>query len=198
MVITPKDVNSVEKLSGGRIKGGMLKAHLEWVRQYHGDEGVKRVINELPPQLHSSVAQILPTAWIPFETIILVDKAIERIFSRRSESFLKELGMFSAHLNLSTTYRLYRSDSIHDFFRRSALLHSQFQDFGTALYEKTGETAGTMTHRDYTCFSPLYCASALGYYEQAVVEHGARSAHVAETTCQCRGDATCTFELQWS
>lgn len=192
-----RELLETEKLTGGRVKGGMLKAHLEWVRQFHGPAGISQLRQELSAELGRQITHILPTSWITFEALVTVDRAIEKLFSQGSASFLKELGMYSAHINLSTTYRLYRSENIHEFFRRSAVLHQQFQDFGVAEYEKLTEKSGAMTHRDYACYSPVYCMSALGYYEQAVAEHGAGAARAVETSCRCRGDARCRFELRW-
>jgi hypothetical protein len=111
--------------------------------------------------------------------------------------FLRELGRYSAHLNLSSTYRLYKSTDLHEFFRCSALLHRQFQDFGIARYTQLADKVGAMIHSDYLCFSPVYCQSAIGYYEQAIVLHGAKPQLVIETSCQCAGDKSCAFELEW-
>lgn len=197
-MISSKPEVSDEQLTGGRVKGGMLKAHLEWVLQNHGSAGMTQLRQELGVDTAGQISHVLPTSWIMFETLVAVDRAIEKLFSRGNPSFLKELGAFSARINLSTTYRLYRSDDIHEFFRRSALLHLQFQDFGEAEYEKLTEKSGAMTHRDYACYSPVYCRSALGYYEQAVAEHGASASRAVETSCRCRGDAHCRFELRWS
>jgi predicted hydrocarbon binding protein len=55
-----------------------------------------------------------------------------------------------------------------------------------------------MVHAAYPCFSPVYCASAIGYYEQALLIHHAIPTRVEETSCQCDGDPSCTFELGWA
>ena len=127
--------------------------------------------------------------------VVTLDRAMAQQFGN---SILKDLGRFSAKINLETTYRLYKREDIHEFFRRSAGLHSQFQDFGTVEYERSNDHGGRMIHGGYACFSPTYCSSAIGYYEEALRIHGGRNVIVTESSCQCAGDASCTFVLRWS
>ena len=143
------------------------------------------------------MSSALASTWCGFATVVSLDRAIEAMFGRGRPLFFRELGRYSAHENLTGADLRFTSSGLHEFFRRSVLLHSQFQDFGTASYKQLADTAGAMIHRDYACFSPVYCHSAIGYYEQAIVQHGATPQMVIETSCQCAGDAACTFELEW-
>jgi len=54
-----------------------------------------------------------------------------------------------------------------------------------------------MRHIGARCYSPIWCASALGYYEQVIVMHGGTLVTVEEVLCQCDGDEECAFRLQW-
>ena len=184
-----------EVINGGRVKGGMLRAHLDWVRRTHDDDALTKLVRALPEKASHEIATTLPTSWCSFETLIALDRAIA---TQYGHNVLKDLGRFSARINLDTTYRLYKRDDIHDFFKRSAALHSQFQDFGTARYEQNGDHGGRMFHSGYACFSPAYCASAIGYYEEALRIHNGRNVIVTEASCQCAGDASCTFVLRWA
>ena len=192
---TPREV-----LSGGRLKGGMFRAHLAWVREFKTEAEQKQLMSDLPAEAQKDLSGVvLATSWYPFEWLVALDKAINRRFGNsENHDLIIELGRYSARLNLATTYRVFNRNANHDFFRNAAPLHSQFQDFGSAEYVQTGEKSGKVLHRDYPCFSPVFCASALGYYEQAILSHDAKEATVRETECQCYGDKTCTFELSWS
>ena len=110
---------------------------------------------------------------------------------------MRELGHYSAQINLSTVYRAFRRDDIHDFFQRGAALHRQFQDFGTTEYEQVSATRGRIRVRDANCYSPAYCASEAGYLEEVIAIHGGKDMRIMESTCQCANDEICTFELQW-
>jgi hypothetical protein len=165
------------------------------VRRTHGDAALVQLVGSLPPDASHEIGSTLPASWCSFASLVTLDRAIAHQYGN---NVLKDLGRFSARINLDTTYRLYKRDDIHDFFKRSAALHSQFQDFGTALYEQTGDHRGRMIHTGYTCFSPTYCASAIGYYEEALRIHNGRNVIVTESSCQCAGDSSCTFVLRWS
>ncbi|HEY8848478.1 MAG TPA: hypothetical protein VIO12_04250 [Thermoanaerobaculia bacterium] len=184
-----------EVVIGGRVKGGMIRAHLDWLRRTHSEDAATKLLRSLPQQVAAEIASTLPSSWCSFESVVTLDRAIAQQFGN---NVLKDLGRFSAKINLDTTYRLYKREDIHEFFRRSASLHAQFQDFGTAVYEKYNDQGGRMIHSGYACFSPTYCSSAIGYYEEALRIHGGRNVIVTESSCQCAGDASCTFVMRWS
>lgn len=178
---------SEEVLTGGQVRADVARAHLQWVRDYHGEHAIESLVALLPDE-----------DWISFESLITLDRTIERKFGRGRRGFLRELGRYSAHLNLSDAHGAFRGEAIHDFFHRAAMLHTRFQDFGTAAYEELDFTSGKMVHAAYPCFSRVYCTSAIGYYEQALLIHHAVPKRVEETSCQCDGDPSCTFELGWA
>ena len=184
-----------EVVTGGRVKGGMIRAHLDWLRRNHNEETATKLLRSLPQHIASEIATTLPSSWCSFEAVVTLDRAIAQQYGR---NVLKDLGRFSAKINLDTTYRLYKREDIHEFFARAAALQAQFQDFGTAIYEKSNEHGGRMIHSGYACFSPTYCSSAIGYYEEALRIHGGRNVIVTESSCQCAGDMNCTFVMRWS
>lgn len=188
-----------EVLEGGRLKGGVFRSHIRWIQDHHGEAGVKRVFESLSDEVSSALSSvILATSWYPFAWLIELDKAIGKIWApRREKELIRDLGRYSATINLTTTYKAFSRDTNHEFFQNSAILHKQFQDFGDVTYEQTGDDSGKMIHRGYPCFSPIFCASALGYYEACLHSHGAVIVNVTEPLCQCRGDDSCTFELSW-
>ena len=183
-----------EQLKGGRVKGGIPRAHLEWVRKNLPDR-MGDVMQKLPPHVAAEINSALAAAWISFESLMLLDRAIAAVSG--SSTTLRDLGRFSASLNLSTTYRAFKRADIHDFFRRSAALHDQFQDFGREEYTATSDRSGRITHHDYRCFSADYCESAAGYYEEVIRMHGGERPSVQHTTCMGRGAEECVFDLRW-
>jgi hypothetical protein len=197
MIATESALRPQEILIGGNVKGGMVSAHLKWVRDYRGEAALTKLLGTLPVETGMEVRAAVSAEWVSFESLILLDRAIERMFGRGTRLFQRELGRYSAHLNLAATFRPFRSDDLHRFLRCSAILHAQFQDFGSVTYRQTSPKGGEVVHADYPCFSPVYCQSAIGFYEQVIVEHGATPFLVMERTCQCAGDASCTFELAW-
>ncbi|HUO84566.1 MAG TPA: hypothetical protein VM534_05555 [Thermoanaerobaculia bacterium] len=188
-----------EVLEGGNLKGGMFRSHLSWVRENRDEADLARLWSELPGEISRSLSgMVLATSWYPFAWLIHLDRTMGRLFSSNPDELIKDLGRYSAVINLSSTYRALDRDTNHEFFKNSTLLHRQFQDFGTVSYERLGESGGRLIHRDYPCYSPTFCTSALGYYEASIQSHGAGSVRIREIECHCLGDKSCTFEMHWS
>jgi hypothetical protein len=183
-----------EQLQGGRVKGGIPRAHLDWVRAQGGEHALADVLGRLPKATAEEMRSVLASTWCAFESLILLDRAIAAVYGPAA---IRQLGRWSAQQNLSTTYRMFRRADIHEFFERSATLHSQFQDFGVEIYERVGESAGRVTHRQYTTFSPTYCESACGYYEEVMKMHGAPRPSAEHPQCLGTGAKECVFELRW-
>jgi predicted hydrocarbon binding protein len=186
-----------ESLKGGRVKGAMVRAHLQFVRERLGEAVLEETLKALPPAVNAEVHGILTSTWCTFESVIVLDRTIARVSAREERELMRELGRYSAQVNLSTIYRAFHRDDIHDFFRNSATLHRQFQDFGTCEYERAGEGHARISIRNAACFSPVYCSSETGYLEQVIATHGGTAASVTESACQCANDDRCTFELRW-
>lgn len=186
-----------EALIGGHVKGAMVRAHVQFVRDRFGDAAVEKALAALPPIASAEVHNALTSSWCSFETLVRLDRAIADAVGHHELELMRELGRYSAQINLSTVYRAFRRDDIHEFFRRSAALHKQFQDFGTCEYEQVSETQGRISVRDASCYSPIYCASESGYLEKVIAIHGGKEARIIESACQCSGDSRCTFELRW-
>jgi predicted hydrocarbon binding protein len=186
-----------ERLSGAHVKGSMVRAHLQWLRENLGEDGSERTLALLPPALAADLRETLASTWCSLESLILLDRAIATASAKDEVELMLELGRYSAQINLSGVYRAFRRTDIHDFFHRSASLHKQFQDFGVSEYQQVDETHGRMLMRDAAAFSPVFCASAPGYYAEVISLHGGTRVSVTETTCRCAGDDLCTFEMQW-
>jgi hypothetical protein len=197
MMATESALRPGEILTGGRVNGEIVKAHIKWVRDYHGDAAVARLLAALPIEKGMEVSSARASSWISFESLIILDRAIEQMFGRGIRLFQRELGRYSAHLNLTAPGRPRRAEDLQRFLRCSTVLHAHFQDFGAVSYRQTGPKGAEIIHSNYPCFSPVYCQSALGYYEQVIIEHGAVPFLVMERCCQCAGGDTCTFELAW-
>jgi predicted hydrocarbon binding protein len=179
------------------VKGTMLQAHLAWAQKALGD--VSRLATHLDEPCRVFVdRRTLSNVWVPFRCVIQIDRAIAALAGGAADGVFRKLGGHSAALNLGGVYKSFVSDEPHRFFQQMAILHKQFQNFGDWSYEKVDDQAGRITLRDYDEFSPVYCASGAGYFEEALrMLKVPGPIVVAETSCQCAGDATCAFEMKW-
>jgi predicted hydrocarbon binding protein len=181
-----------------QVKGTMLLAHLDWLSKATREPGTA-LLPDLPPDCQQLIAPgILATEWIRLAQLITIDRAIAKRSGRRPDEVFRELGHHSALANLAGVYRSYVAGEPHDFFERGARLHGRFQDFGHSVYERVGERSGRIRLEEYVEYSPVYCLSAVGYYQGALeTMHVPGPIGVRETTCTCAGDPACGFELSW-
>jgi predicted hydrocarbon binding protein len=188
-----------EHLTGeAQVKGTMIQAHVNWLKG-RGVDPKSALLPHLPPEVAKLVGHnILATAWIPLRSLIAVDRAIAAVAKGNSEDVFRELGRSSATANLSGVYAGFISDQPHRFFEKQARLHDRFQNFGTSTYKEVGPRAGLMRLTGYTEYSPVFCLSAVGYYQGALETMKAPGPiRVRETECTCAGDEACAFDLAW-
>ncbi len=188
-----------EHLTGqAQIKWTMLLAHLDWLKKQGVDPG-KALVPLLPPDVAQNVTRsIPPTAWISLRSLIAVDRAIAAVVKMPSDDVYRELGRYSATSNLAGVYSSFASADPHRFFTQQAMLHQSFQNFGASTYQEKGPRSGVMRLTKYTEYSPVFCLSAVGYYQGALETMKAPGPiRIQETECTCAGDEACTFELSW-
>src|SRR5262245_44565177 len=188
----------LEKLGGpGAVKGTIVQAHLAWARA-----AIPDLDRLLPPRLSPECrpvieSGVLATLWFPFRCLIELDRAIADLAGGDVSQAMRSLGRYSGAQNLTGPYRAFVAEDPHRLFERTALLHSQFQNFGQSSYERRGPSAGRIRVDGCYEYSPAFCESALGFYEGTLKTLN-RHARCAEPECTCLGDAACVFEMDWS
>jgi len=188
-----------EHLTGAaQVKGTMIQAHLNWLGK-RGIDPATTLAAHLPAEVAKLVAHsVLATSWVPLSSLIAVDRAIATVTKGNPDEVFRELGRFSATSNLSGIYAGFVSDEPHRFFEKQARLHDRFQNFGASAYQQAGPRAGQMRLTKYTEYSPVFCLSAVGYYQGALETMKAPGPiRVRETLCTCAGDEACVFDLNW-
>lgn len=187
-----------EYAAGGRVKGGILRAHLRWARENSGTDGFRVLLDTLPATRVGDLSNVLfATTWYPLQWLVDLDHAIVATIGEGSPEVLRGAGRFAASANLSKVQRSLLREAPHPFLRHVSLLQSQFTDFGASTWEILGSSSGRMTHRHWRCFSPMLCEASIGYYEECVLMAGGTGVNVEQTSCQCRGDKHCAFDVRW-
>ena len=188
-----------EHLTGAaQVKGTMIQAHLNWVAK-RGIDPATALAAHLSAETAKLVSHnVLATSWVSLSSLIAVDRAIAAVVKGNPDDVFRELGRFSATSNLSGIYAGFVSDEPHRFFEKQARLHDRFQNFGASAYKELGPRAGQMRLTKYTEYSPVFCLSAIGYYQGALETMKAPGPiRVRETLCTCAGDEACVFDLSW-
>ena len=105
------------------------------------------------------------------------------------------MGAASAEHGSGMVYRVLDNKELLKFLEGIAAFHEQYQKFGRVVFTKTPEGA-QMTYTEYPCYSPVFCASVVGFFLESVLRHGGRDPKVVETKCHGRGHNKCLYDLQ--
>ena len=79
---------SMSESRSTKVKGGALLSRLTFVREQHGEEGVQRVLAQLPAEDRQACSHILTGAWYPFELNERLDSAVAAEMTMGDKVFL--------------------------------------------------------------------------------------------------------------
>ena len=181
-----------------KVTSSILRAYLEGAGKRWPD-AVKR----LTPLVSPDTAALLggpvdDHRRIPFRQLIDISKAIAVTEGGNPNVVYLELGRHSAIVNMAGAYSRFSPEVPHQFFDHMDHLHHTFQNFGRSDYTRVGDRAGRIRLEGYQEYSPIYCQSGVGYYEQALrMMKAPGPIRVVEVRCQCMGEPACVFELSW-
>jgi hypothetical protein len=199
--VPPPRLEGKEKLTGSdpsvcKVKGVMFGGRKQFLRDTLGEEGMNQLLTKLSPRTAQYARTPLASSWCEFESLIELDRAVYETMKTKEPNVLALIGAASAELGIGKVYKILDSNELTKFLENNALFHNQYQKFGRVRFEKTPNGA-RMIYSDYPCYSPIYCASAVGYFMESILRHGGTEPNVHETKCQCLGDSTCTYEMTW-
>jgi len=182
-----------------RVRADILLAHLSWAEKRWPD-----LAPVLRPRLDAETMALVekppsgPEAMVLFSDLVRIDRALAAAAGGDPEPIFHALGAHSAERNLAGLYESYEAGEVHAFFQSMSVVHRAFQDFGKSTYEMLGERSGRVSIARYHEFSPVFCSSGRGYYEEALrLMKVPGPIQVSEVACHCAGDDVCVFELSW-
>jgi hypothetical protein len=191
-----KEVLTGADPSIAKVKGVMFGGRRAFLLEVLGQAGFEAFLEKLSPRTRTYVRTPLASSWCEFESLIELDRAIHNELKAKYPNVLALIGAASAELGIGRIYKSLDSEGLVQFLENNAMFHDQYQKFGTVRFEKTANGA-RMIYANYPCYSPIFCASAIGYFTESILRHGGTEPKVVETKCQCHGDKTCTFEMAW-
>lgn len=182
-----------------KVKGSVLKARLDFVRDQFGEEKLGQVLQSLSQEDRDKLRTLLPIQWVPFEVGKRLDEAIVQVVGGGEARFFERLGEASAEKNLGGAhqYFLTRGDP-HAFLAKAPQIYRMYYQTGHREYERTGECEAVLTTHGAETFSTADCRTVVGWYRKALEMCGARGAEVVEEKCRAQGDDVCQYRISWS
>jgi hypothetical protein len=181
------------------VRAEMLRAHLAWAAKRFAHP-----VETLRPHLDARILELVarpPTAkgaTVSFKDLVTIDRALAKALGGATDPIYLALGVHSAQHHLKALPKHYDPELPHRFLESMSLVHRMFQNFGRSRYERLGEFNGRVSLEGYKEYSPVFCTSGRGYYEEALRMMSVPGPVVVrEAACRCAGDAACVFELSW-
>jgi hypothetical protein len=179
-----------------KVKGVMFGGRKQFLVDTIGETGFQELLEKLTPRTRSYVKTPLASSWCEFESLVELDRTIYDTLKSKYPNVLALIGAASAELGIGRVYRSLDSEQLGQFLENNALFHTQYQKFGNVKFEKTANGA-RMIYSNYPVYSPVFCASAVGFFLESILRHGGTEPNVVETKCQCHGDKQCVFDMTW-
>ena len=179
-----------------KIKGVIFASRKQFITAFAGEEGLNAIAARLSPRTVAQLRTPLASAWYDFASLVELDRAMYDAFHLKQPNILALAGAASAEYGIGKVYKALDSAELVKFLESSATFHSQFQKFGNVEFQPTPR-GGRMIYTNYPVYSPIYCASAIGFFMEAILRHGGHDPVVVEARCQCLGQSSCTYEMTW-
>jgi hypothetical protein len=185
-----------------QVKGSAITARIKYVRDTHGEEGVRRVKAKMSPE-HRAIldGRVLPHAWVPFDLFVELCLTVDELFGKGNLALVKEMGRFAARANLPTLYRLFYVLGSPEFILgRAPRLWDVHYDSGrleTSFAIKDGRRTASLRIIDFATPHRVHCLSVWGWGEQSVELSGGKTVESSEASCRCNGAAVCEFLISW-
>ncbi len=182
-----------------QVKGSAVTARVRWVRETHGEEALRKVLDALTEEDRQILAgRVLPSAWVPYELFIRLNVAADRAFGRGDHRVCYEMGKFSAEVNLPTLYKLFfRLGSPLFIFRKAAQVWDVHYTSGRLVSLQDGPAAVRIRVEDFAQPHRAHCMSVLGWAVKSIELSGSTTTYAEEETCRVRGGDACEFTLRW-
>ena len=190
-------------MTGVSVKGSAITARVRWLRELYGEDGVRALKAALdPPYRQALEGRILPHEWVPFELYVAVSTEIDRLYGKGDLELCRELGRYSAKVNLPTLYRIFYSLGSPGFIvRRAAKVWDVHYTSGRLDVDierfADGTDGCTLTIVDFATPHRSHCLSVLGWCERSVELSGGTLVSSAETACRVWGDDRCVLSVRW-
>jgi len=182
-----------------KIKGLVLHARKEFVKEHFGEGAWGKVLDALPSQDQELLkGTIFAVSWYPFETGERLDQAIVDVLGGGDESIFEEIGAKSAQRSLAKEHRSFLTPGDpQSFMKKANTIYNFYYNTGYREYKATGPNSGVMTTYEAETFSAVDCLTVIGWYKEALSLCGAKRVEAVEEECRAKGGSCCRYRFQW-
>ena len=183
-----------------KIKGTVINARKEFIKENYGEEAWEKVMSVLPDADKSILkGSLLSSMWYPFEIGDRLDSAIVKVLGRGQISFFEEVGAISARKGLAKEHKSFLvQGNPQAFLKKAGIIYKFYYDKGRREYKETGPLSGIMTTYESESNSAHDCMTVIGWHKEALKFCGAKQVTMIEEECLAKGGSCCRYRIQWT
>lgn len=184
------------------VKGTAFLGIFKYLKERpEGVELLKKVIAALAPGMRNIFERkIFAVADYPYPVFVAFLHQVDRIAGSGDLGLCRELGRFTAHLDIESVYLLYKKRARpEDLARDSAVIwRSYYSNAGTMKTEDISPEHTVVRIYDFPAMDPAHCRLMEGWMSQAMIEAGAEVVkELVEVKCPSRGGPYHEFVGSW-
>jgi hypothetical protein len=181
------------------VKGSAISARIRYIREKHGEDGLRAVLESLSPEDRAALeGRVLASAWVSYDLFVKLNVAADRKFGRGDYRVCYEMGKYSAEVNLPSIYKLFfRFGSPLFIFRKAARVWDVHYDSGRLVPMQDGPAAVRLRVEEFAQPHRAHCMSVLGWAVKSIELSGSTVTYAEEESCRLRGGTHCEFTLRW-
>jgi len=180
-------------MTGMRTTGDNILQAVDYLKTKRGMAGLKEFENHI----NYNLKDIHPEGWYPFEWYIHTLEYIQMTLDKPGYSVASRIG-YKRSMNVGY---LKNTDAVKApiwVLEKVQKNWKIFYNFGTLDVVNLGDTGADFILSEYEA-NQQFCERMNGFLKGLLREvSGFKEATVEETSCRCRGDDCCKFELRWS
>lgn len=163
-----------------------------------GEEAMKTVANEVSPRVRAIVVNgPLETQWYPFDDLIELMVATDRLLGNGDLSLCRDMGRFGCETNLTGIYRIFfRFGSMPFILKRAAKAFRAQYDSGSMSVLESDPSMCRLRLSDFPRPHRAHCLAISGWMRRAGELTGEEEIALTET-CRAKGDAECEWHFKF-
>ena len=178
-----------------KVRGMAIVSTLRYIRE---KRGVEKVLNNLDEETRNIVSNAVIKDWYPYESIVKLYTATDKIIGNGDLNLCEEIGEFIAKDNLNFFLRLFVSFSTpKKILRKTNTLWGRYLDSGEVVMVKEEENSAVYRLINFDS-KRVQCLVIVGWLKVALDMVDAKNIQVIETKCKAKGEADyCEFLMKW-